>query len=78
MELCFLSFPGDESIERYTMDDLVQADWQRSYSLEHAVFPTSATRAAKFWPAVNRVDDAYGDRNFVCSCPPMSDYESEE
>ena len=62
----------------HTMDDLVQADWQRSYSREQAVFPTPATRAAKFWPAVNRVDDVYGDRNFVCSCPPMSDYESEE
>ena len=60
------------------MDDLVQADWGRSYSREQAVFPTAATRAAKFWPAVNRVDDVYGDRNFVCSCPPMSDYETEE
>ena len=62
----------------HTMDDLVQADWSRAYSREQAVFPTPATRAAKFWPAVNRVDDVYGDRNFVCSCPPMSDYESEE
>ena len=62
----------------HTMDDLVQADWARAYSREQAVFPTPATRAAKFWPAVNRVDDVYGDRNFVCSCPPMSDYETEE
>ena len=62
----------------HTMDDLVQADWARAYSREQAVFPTAATRAAKFWPAVNRVDDVYGDRNFVCSCPPMSDYETEE
>ena len=62
----------------HTMDDLVQADWTRAYSREQAVFPTPATRAAKFWPAVNRVDDVYGDRNFVCSCPPMSDYETEE
>ena len=62
----------------HTMDDLVQADWTRAYSREQAVFPTAATRAAKFWPAVNRVDDVYGDRNFVCSCPPMSDYESAD
>ena len=62
----------------HTMDDLVQADWARAYSREQAVFPTPQTRAAKFWPAVNRVDDVYGDRNFVCSCPPMSDYETEE
>ena len=62
----------------HTMDDLVQAEWARAYSREQAVFPTPQTRAAKFWPAVNRVDDVYGDRNFICSCPPMSDYETEE
>ena len=62
----------------HTMDDLVQAEWARAYSREQAVFPTPQTRAAKFWPAVNRVDDVYGDRNFICSCPPMSDYETEK
>ena len=59
----------------HTMTDLVDADWDRAYSREFAVFPTAATRAAKFWPTVNRVDDVFGDRNVVCSCPPMSDYE---
>ncbi|MCL4132692.1 UNVERIFIED_CONTAM: hypothetical protein GTU68_058962 [Idotea baltica] len=60
----------------HTLEDLVDANWDRGYSREVAVFPSAATRQAKFWPAVNRVDDVYGDRNFVCSCPPMSDYES--
>ena len=59
----------------HTMDDLVDANWDRPYSRETAVFPSPQTREAKFWPSVNRVDDVYGDRNFVCSCPPMSDYE---
>ena len=59
----------------HTMEDLVDANWDRPYSRETAVFPSPQTREAKFWPAVNRVDDVYGDRNFVCSCPPMSDYE---
>lgn len=59
----------------HTMEDLVDANWDRPYSREEAVFPSAQTRQAKFWPSVNRVDDVYGDRNFVCSCPPMSDYE---
>ena len=61
----------------HTMDDLVDEDWDRPYSREQAVFPSGATRQAKFWPTVNRIDDVYGDRNFVCSCPPISDYEDE-
>lgn len=61
----------------HTMDDLADASWDRPYTREEAVFPTAATRRGKFWPAVNRIDDVFGDRNFVCSCPPMSDYEDE-
>ncbi len=60
----------------HTMDDLVDANWDRPYTREQAVFPSPQTRQAKFWPTVNRIDDVYGDRNFVCSCPPMSDYEN--
>ena len=62
----------------HTMDDLVDSTWDRPYSREQAVFPSPATRQAKFWPSVNRIDDVYGDRNFVCSCPPVSDYEESE
>ena len=61
----------------HTVADLVEPDWERSYSRETAVFPTPETRAAKFWASVNRVDDVYGDRNFVCSCPPIEDYTDE-
>ncbi|MEL7498799.1 MAG: aminomethyl-transferring glycine dehydrogenase [Planctomycetota bacterium] len=61
----------------HTLDDLVDANWDRPYSREEAVFPSLATRRSKFWPTVNRIDDVYGDRNFVCSCPPMEIYEDE-
>ncbi|MEM9944059.1 MAG: aminomethyl-transferring glycine dehydrogenase [Planctomycetota bacterium] len=62
----------------HTLDDIVDAQWDRSYSREDAVYPSPATRQSKFWPTVNRIDDVYGDRNFVCSCPPMSDYEDSD
>jgi glycine dehydrogenase len=58
----------------HTADDLVDAEWNRPYGRDVAVFPTVATRNAKFWPSVNRVDNAYGDRNFVCSCPGVEAY----
>jgi glycine dehydrogenase len=49
--------------------------WDRPYSREKAAYPLSFVREAKFWPAVSRVDNAYGDRNLVCSCLPMEEYE---
>ena len=49
----------------------------RRYSRNAAVFPSPATRLSKFWPFVNRIDDVYGDRNFVCSCPPLTAYEDD-
>ncbi|THF68751.1 aminomethyl-transferring glycine dehydrogenase [Deinococcus sp. Arct2-2] len=58
----------------HTQGDLMSDDWNRAYSREVAAFPTGAQRAWKYWPAVNRVDNVYGDRNFVCSCPPISEY----
>jgi len=45
--------------------------WDRPYSREQAAFPTVWTRAHKFWPAVGRVDNVYGDRNLVCTCAPL-------
>jgi len=57
----------------HTMEDLVR-DWDRPYSREQGCFPPGAFRVDKYWPPVNRVDNAYGDRHLVCTCPPMSDY----
>ncbi|CAI8208301.1 MAG: Glycine dehydrogenase (decarboxylating) [Marinobacterium sp. xm-d-530] len=68
---------AEDSVLRHaphTLEDLVEAEWTRSYSKEQAVFPVGAVRQAKFWPTVNRIDNVYGDRNFVCTCPPVSDY----
>ncbi|NGZ10361.1 MAG: aminomethyl-transferring glycine dehydrogenase [Nitrospira sp. LK70] len=51
-------------------------DWNRPYSREQAAFPAPWIRNSKFWPSVSRVDEAYGDRHLVCSCPPMETYQS--
>lgn len=57
---------------------LVTADkWEKPYSRQKAAFPLSFVKENKFWPAVSRVDNAYGDRNLVCSCLPMDVYESK-
>jgi glycine dehydrogenase len=56
----------------------VTADvWAHRYSREQAAFPLPFVRARKFWPSVGRVDNPYGDRNLMCSCPPTSDYASD-
>tara|TARA_B100000678_G_scaffold189865_1_gene158779 strand:- start:88 stop:819 length:732 start_codon:yes stop_codon:yes gene_type:complete len=58
----------------HTMADITEESWERPYSREQAVFPTEAVRDAKYWPAVNRVDNVFGDRNLICSCPPIDAY----
>lgn len=57
----------------HTVNDLV-ADWDRPYSREQGCFPAGSFRVDKYWPPVGRVDNAYGDRNLVCICPPVEDY----
>lgn len=57
----------------HTVEDLV-GDWDRPYSREQGCFPPGAFRVDKYWPPVNRVDNVYGDRHLVCTCPPMEDY----
>ena len=59
---------------RVTMSDT----WTRPYSVEKAVFPLEHLQVDKFWPSVSRVDDAYGDRNLVCSCIPIDAYDIED
>ncbi|MAM59732.1 MAG: glycine dehydrogenase (aminomethyl-transferring) [Salinicola sp.] len=58
----------------HTMADVTEENWNRPYSRERAAFPTDAVREAKYWPAVNRVDNVFGDRNLICSCPPIEAY----
>ena len=57
----------------HTVEDLV-AEWDRAYSREQGCFPPGAFRVDKYWPPVGRVDNAYGDRNLICTCPPLEDY----
>ncbi|HEY8385947.1 MAG TPA: aminomethyl-transferring glycine dehydrogenase, partial [Porticoccaceae bacterium] len=59
----------------HTQDDVLSEDWQRPYSRETAARPAAWLREHKVWPSVNRIDNVYGDRNLVCSCPPLSSYE---
>lgn len=52
-----------------------QDDWPRSYTRSQAAYPLDTLRANKYWPPVGRLDHVYGDRNLVCSCPSIADYE---
>lgn len=62
----------------HTMRVVMAENWDRDYPREKGVFPVEELRYDKFWPSVSRVDDAYGDRNLICSCIPMDAYEIEE
>jgi glycine dehydrogenase len=57
----------------HTVNDLV-ADWDRAYSREAGCFPPGAFRVDKYWPPVGRVDNVFGDRNLICTCPPLEAY----
>ena len=61
----------------HTAEVVVSDDWKYSYSRQRAAFPADWTKENKFWPSVGRVDNAYGDRNLVCSCLPIEAYEEE-
>ncbi|MEQ9462855.1 MAG: aminomethyl-transferring glycine dehydrogenase, partial [Haliea sp.] len=60
----------------HTQADL-RFPWDSPYSIEQGLFPTAATRSRKFWPSSNRVDNVYGDRNFCCSCAPMTNDKND-
>ncbi len=55
--------------------EAIAGDWSHPYSRELAAYPVASLRGNKYWSPVGRVDNVYGDRNLVCACPPMSDYE---
>jgi glycine dehydrogenase len=58
----------------HTVHDIADDDWKRAYSRSEGCFPAGSSRTDKYWCPVGRVDNVYGDRNLVCSCPPMADY----
>ncbi len=58
----------------HTVHDIADDNWQRAYSRAEGCFPEGTSRTDKYWSPVGRVDNVYGDRNLVCSCPPVADY----
>ena len=62
----------------HTIHILTSENWELPYSREVAAFPLPHVKANKFWPAVGKIDNAYGDRNLICTCAPISDYEEED
>lgn len=62
----------------HTAAVVIADNWNRRYSREMGAYPASWVHGAKFWPSTSRVDDVYGDRNLVCTCPPMSEYIQDE
>ncbi|GAB6858590.1 aminomethyl-transferring glycine dehydrogenase [Microbacterium xylanilyticum] len=55
----------------HTAASLIEGEWQHAYTREKAAYPVRALIAGKYWPPVRRIDNAYGDRNLVCACPPV-------
>lgn len=62
----------------HTQRVALSENWELPYSREKAVFPLAELRYNKFWPSVSRIDSAYGDRNLMCSCIPISEYATED
>ena len=58
----------------HTAESLISSDWKHPYTRASAAYPAAWTREYKFWPAVGRIDSAFGDRNFICSCLPIEAY----
>ena len=62
----------------HTAEEVTADVWSHPYSREQAAYPLPYVRANKFWPAVARIDNPYGDRNLICSCPLIEAYETVE
>jgi len=62
----------------HTADAVISSEWNHSYTREKAAFPLSTVKNNKFWPSVARVNNAFGDRNLVCSCLPIAEYEEAD
>jgi len=62
----------------HTVEALLAEDWSHPYPREEAAFPAPWVREKKFWPHVGRIDNAWGDRHLICTCPPVSSYAEEE
>ena len=61
-------------VQGHTVHDIADDSWTRAYTRAEGCFPAGTSRSDKYWSPVGRVDNVYGDRNLVCSCPPIGDY----
>lgn len=61
----------------HTLEDICDSNWDRSYDRQTAAYPVPFVAKSKFWPSVNRIDDVYGDRNLICSCPSLDSYRED-
>ena len=61
----------------HTAQQVTKTEWAHPYSRQKAAFPTSWVSNRKYWPPVARINEVYGDRNLVCTCPPLDSYTSE-
>ncbi|WP_199609113.1 aminomethyl-transferring glycine dehydrogenase [Flocculibacter collagenilyticus] len=61
----------------HTQQDVLDPEWNRAYDRQYAAFPVASVANDKFWPTVSRIDDVYGDRNLICSCPAVESYRDE-
>jgi glycine dehydrogenase len=58
----------------HTAEELLSDAWDRPYTRQEAAYPLAWVKDNKFWAPVARIDNAFGDRNFICTCPPLEDY----
>ena len=70
--------PADNPLRNapHTADMLITGEWKHPYDREEAAYPRGVDRRSKYWPPVRRIDQAYGDRNLLCACPPPEAFES--
>ena len=61
----------------HTINDIVNDNWDRPYSIAEACYPADKNQTTKYWPTVNRIDNVYGDRNLFCACPPIESFKSD-
>lgn len=74
-------YPVDNNVLKnapHPMEVISSDEWKFPYSREMAAYPLGHLRQQKFWPTTSRLNDVYGDRNLVCTCPPMEDFVEDE
>jgi glycine dehydrogenase len=62
----------------HTAEEIASSEWSHPYSREQAAYPLEYLKTNKFWPAVGRIDNTYGDRHLFCVCPPLESYAEQE